>query len=93
MKAWWQEVTNGSYRDQLSFNYIAWKLRFSFHALDWDLRDNHCFDWLPPAPNRMPYGISDAEYLALNPDVAAARMDPRYHWSRYGFREGRRYRY
>jgi len=93
MKAWWQEVTNGSYRDQLSFNYIAWKLRFAFHALDWDLRDNHFFDWLPPAPNRIPYGFSDAEYLALNPDVAAARMDPRHHWSRYGYREGRRYRF
>jgi hypothetical protein len=92
MKAWWQEVEDGSYRDQLSFNYIAWKLNFVFNALNCDLRDNHLFDWLPPAPNRIPYGFDDAQYLALNPDVAAAGMNPRYHWSRFGYREGRRYR-
>lgn len=24
--AWWQEISSGSLRDQLSFNYVAWKL-------------------------------------------------------------------
>ena len=25
MVSWWEEVKNGSHRDQLSFNYISWK--------------------------------------------------------------------
>lgn len=25
MKLWWNEVKNGSFRDQLSFNYVCWK--------------------------------------------------------------------
>lgn len=30
-------------------------------------------------------------YLRINPDVAAARMDPAVHWMKYGHQEGRRY--
>jgi len=26
-RAWWQELDKHSYRDQLSFNYVAWKLK------------------------------------------------------------------
>jgi hypothetical protein len=25
-EAWWNEIVRGSRRDQLSFNYVAWKL-------------------------------------------------------------------
>jgi len=25
-EAWWAEIVNGSWRDQLSFNYVAWKM-------------------------------------------------------------------
>lgn len=36
----------------------------------------------------------DAEaYLFHNPDVAAAKMDPAYHYVAHGWREGRRYRF
>ena len=27
-QAWWQEVSTGSHRDQLSFDYVRWKLNF-----------------------------------------------------------------
>ncbi len=30
LEMWWEEVKNGSVRDQLSFNYCAWKLGFRF---------------------------------------------------------------
>lgn len=30
---WWNEVENGSKRDQLSFNYIAWKTKFDYHMM------------------------------------------------------------
>lgn len=39
MEAWWHIVMNQSKRDQLSFNYVAWKLNFnSFSLIDGDLR-------------------------------------------------------
>lgn len=39
-----------------------------------------------------PKDFDPARYLALNPDVAAAGVDPRKHYARFGAREGRRYR-
>ena len=36
-----------------------------------------------------PSGWSSADYLAANPDVAAAGVDPVSHWMHYGFRENR----
>jgi hypothetical protein len=40
MESWWQEVASRSRRDQLSFNYVAWKEGFRFSYLDGDSRDN-----------------------------------------------------
>lgn len=31
---WWKELSNGSLRDQLSFNYAAWKLQMKYTAFD-----------------------------------------------------------
>ena len=33
-KFWWQEIEGGSYRDQLSFNFVAWKLKIPFYTFD-----------------------------------------------------------
>lgn len=33
-QAWWAELENGSRRDQLSFNYVAWKQKLNFHMFD-----------------------------------------------------------
>lgn len=36
--SWWREIELGSYRDQLSFNYVSWKLNIPygiFAPLDW----------------------------------------------------------
>lgn len=35
-EAWWHEITNGSRHDQLSFNYVAWKLGFKFGLFEWN---------------------------------------------------------
>lgn len=47
MEDWWAEIQNGSRRDQLSFNYIAWKNRLAFTYIDGDSRDNPYFLWRP----------------------------------------------
>jgi len=46
MEAWWNEIENGSKRDQLSFNYAAWKGDFEPHYLEGNLRDNENFLFL-----------------------------------------------
>jgi hypothetical protein len=32
-EAWWDEVKRGSVRDQLSFNYVMWKLKKSYNTI------------------------------------------------------------
>lgn len=34
MELWWEEIKNGSYRDQLSFNYVCWKENFMYDTCD-----------------------------------------------------------
>ena len=40
MNDWLLEICNYSYRDQLSFNYVAWKNNFKFDLLDMNVFDN-----------------------------------------------------
>ncbi len=46
MELWWQEVKSGSKRDQLSFNYAAWKTGLNFTIVDGDLRSNQWLEML-----------------------------------------------
>jgi len=43
MEDWWSEIKYNSKRDQLSFNYIAWKNQFNFVYLQGDSRNNEYF--------------------------------------------------
>jgi len=43
MEDWWTEIKYGSKRDQLSFNYCAWKNKLKFNYMDGDCRDNSYF--------------------------------------------------
>ncbi len=47
MELWWSEIEKHSRRDQISFNYVAWKKSLSFVYLDGDSRDNQYFKWMP----------------------------------------------
>lgn len=44
MENWWTEIKYGSKRDQLSFNYSAWKTNFNFEYIHDDIRHNQYFD-------------------------------------------------
>jgi len=46
MEKWWSELENGSKRDQLSFNYSAWKMNFKPYYISGNLRDNENFLFL-----------------------------------------------
>lgn len=45
MNDWFLEICNYSYRDQLSFNYVAWKNNFKFKLLNMNVFDNEYFGW------------------------------------------------
>ena len=40
MEFWWNEIEKGSKRDQLSFNFSAWKTGLKFSVIDGNIRDN-----------------------------------------------------
>lgn len=43
MEDWWTEIKYGSRRDQLSFDYVAWKNKFEYKFLEGDSRKNSYF--------------------------------------------------
>ena len=43
MEYWWKEIKYNSRRDQLSFNYSAWKTNLKWNWLDGDIRNNDYF--------------------------------------------------
>ncbi|UNK19755.1 glycosyltransferase [Paenibacillus sp. N3/727] len=45
MTAWWRQIISYSKRDQISFNYIAWKTKVPFTVIDDYIRDNEFFKW------------------------------------------------
>lgn len=44
-EAWWQEVSNGSVRDQVSFNYTCWKLGMGYDLIPGHLYSNTAFEY------------------------------------------------
>jgi len=44
MRKWWKEIKVGSFRDQLSWNYIAWENGIKYKQLEHSLFWNN-FDW------------------------------------------------
>ncbi len=47
MEMWWDEISHNSKRDQLSFNYAAWKTGLEFVWLPGDSRKNEWFRYYP----------------------------------------------
>lgn len=47
MERWWEEIKRWSKRDQLSFNYAAWKTNFSFIYIQENARENTYFSYTP----------------------------------------------
>jgi hypothetical protein len=43
---WWSEMKYGSRRDQISFNYVAWKHNLKFNYIQEDIDDNEYFHYM-----------------------------------------------
>jgi len=44
---WWYEIKNGSRRDQLSFNYVAWRLDTAYQTIPGKRTSSHFFQFMP----------------------------------------------
>lgn len=42
---WWEEIQKGSFRDQLSFDYVAWKLGIHYEVFPGNSMRNPYFRW------------------------------------------------
>ena len=60
MEAWWHELSTGSKRDQLSFDYVAWKNNFNFKVLEGDLRNHEYFHMI--GKHRRDYTVKYLRY-------------------------------
>jgi hypothetical protein len=89
---WWEHVMRYGVRDQLSFNFVAWKHGYQHLKLDINLCDNQYFSW-PIFANRIPRDFNEQDYLWLNPDLNQKINDPFDHYMQHGVQEGRRYKY
>ncbi|MBS0231940.1 MAG: DUF616 domain-containing protein [Proteobacteria bacterium] len=91
MKAWFEEVRRHSYRDQLSFNYVAWRQGFAPAHFPGELDNNDLMNWPVMKGPRLPRAFSEKTYLKLNPDVRKSKMTPREHYIKIGVIEGRKW--
>ncbi|MCB8877174.1 glycosyltransferase domain-containing protein [Acidisoma silvae] len=87
---WHRELLRFSKRDQLSFDYVRRLHGLNVLHLPGRLDKNRLMKW-PVTKNdaRVPRNFDAARYLELNPDVAGAGIDPRFHYLHHGFSEGR----
>lgn len=60
MERWWQEISLGSRRDQLSLNYAVWKENLNYSTIEGDLRNNPWFYMV--AHHRKSYSMSLIRY-------------------------------
>lgn len=56
---WWNQLVNFSQRDQLSFNYVAWKNGLRWATIEGEIRDSEYFKVTPHANN---YSMFQKEY-------------------------------
>ncbi len=59
MEAWFAEVEHKSYRDQLSFNYVARKAGLSYDLLPLNVFDNEYFGWSKHLVKEKDYQIQE----------------------------------
>lgn len=44
---WWSMIRQYSWRDQLTFDYVSWKLGIQYQVLPWDLATSPHWAWRP----------------------------------------------
>ncbi len=86
---WYEQVLRFSWRDQLSFNFVAKMLNFKYSELNGKLIENEYMKWPGfPLQLRIPANFNDEEYMSLNPEVKDSGLSPRRHYLLIGAKKG-----
>ena len=86
---WYEHVLRFSRRDQLSFNFVAWKLNFDYGHFDGDIK--HSPYVLYPgyqSQPRIPKDFDSVTYVNLYPEIKSSGMEPREHYLEIGSQMG-----
>jgi hypothetical protein len=89
---WFKNTMKFSKRDQLSFNFVAWRQGFKFQLIDAEFTNNPYIEWPVINGSRLPRDFDDQRYLDIHTDVRCAKMNPREHYLLHGAAEGRAYK-
>lgn len=81
---WFDHVLRFSRRDQLAFNYVAWRRGFPYSHFSGELTANDWMTWPVGHGFRFPHDFRDDVYVWLNPVVARSRLSPRRHYRAFG---------
>ena len=91
---WYEHVLRFSKRDQLSFNFVAWRRAFRHGFLPGGLRDNPLILWpAKPRGHRVTADFEPEVYAWLNPEVEASGLSPQEHFLRKRAASGKTLRF
>lgn len=91
---WYEHVLRFSKRDQLSFNFVAWRRAFRYGFLPGGLRDNPYISWpAKPGSHRVTADFDPEVYAWLNPEVEASGLSPQEHFRRKRAASGKKPRF
>lgn len=91
---WYEHVLRFSKRDQLSFNFVAWRQAFRHSFLPGGLRDNPYILWpARPISHRVTADFDPEVYAWLNPEVEASGLSAQEHFLQNRATSGKNPRY
>ena len=73
MEDWWKEIDAYTLRDQLSFNYVAFRNHLTYAVMPGDVRYNHYFKFTPHVSLDKP-ALSVGWVLNGTPETASSRI-------------------
>jgi len=77
---WYEHVLRFSKRDQLAFNFIAWRRDFKFGFLNGTQPENQYMNWPAYHGKRVPASFNDAYYRWRNPVADKEGVSSRTHY-------------
>lgn len=88
---WFEHVLRFSRRDQLSFDFVAWRNNFSYGALPGHIDDNHFVNWRRDHIDRVPADFDESYYCWMHPEVLGSGLTAREHYLQVGKANGYSY--
>lgn len=90
---WYEHVLRFSRRDQISFNFVAWRQKYNYGRIAGDIHDNPHVAWpRRPRSERLTADFDPKVYAWLNPLLQQSQLSPEDHFMKQR-RSGKQPRY